>query len=361
MLYSLLTKGMSADVTHRIISLTGDGVVGEKFRAQGFQVETINMLGGNSLIFEFAKLIQILKKDPPDLIQSWMYHSDFVGTLASVFLGGIPIVWGVHHTLDTKDSVKRRTRVIIQINAIFSHWFPKKIICCARSVKSTHERLGYSSNRMMVIPNGVDTEKFNINEEAKDALISELHLDTKTQLIGFFARYHPQKDHRNFAQAAHLLLQSHPGVHFLLAGNEITYQNNQLIQILREAKIESSTHLLGIRSDMPVLMAGVDIVCLPSAFGEALPVSIIEAMSCATPCVVTDVGDAAILVEGCGRIVPPHDPVSLSNALLDLLSLQTIQFSELRIRSRERVLNTYRIENVLEQYETLYREILNGY
>src|SRR4028119_712907 len=104
------------------------------------------------------------------------------------------------------------------------------------------------------------------------------------------ARYHAMKDQANFLRAAALLLKEHPDVHFILAGQGIERENQTLYELIRELGISQQTHLLGERNDMPCLTAALDIASLSSSYGEGFPLAVGEAMSCAVPCVVTDIG-----------------------------------------------------------------------
>jgi glycosyltransferase involved in cell wall biosynthesis len=85
--------------------------------------------------------------------------------------------------------------------------------------------------------------------------------------------------------------------------------------------ISEQIHLLGERSDIPRLSAALDIASSSSAYGEAFPMVIGEAMSCGVPCVVTDVGDSARIVDNTGYVVPPREPQALANAWQKMIEL----------------------------------------
>jgi glycosyltransferase involved in cell wall biosynthesis len=73
---------------------------------------------------------------------------------------------------------------------------------------------------------------------------------------------------------------------------------------------------LGWRRDMRAVYSGLDFLCLSSSFGEGMPNVVAEAMACETPCIVTDVGDATLLVGDTGTVVPARDVPRLADALV---------------------------------------------
>ena len=81
---------------------------------------------------------------------------------------------------------------------------------------------------MIVIPNGFDLHAFKPDSVARESVRAELQIPPDAPLIGLVGRFHAQKDHHNFVQAAALLHRSRPDVHFLMCGDEITWENGKL-------------------------------------------------------------------------------------------------------------------------------------
>ena len=131
------------------------------------------------------------------MVQTWLYHSDLIGGIAAKLSGNVPVVWGVHHTTAKVSSIKFSTRIVIQLLVILSRFIPKNIICCSNSASNHISKLGYPKAKTVTVFNGVDTELFMPDDKAL-SLRKELGLSGETKLIGMFARYHPQKDHRTF-------------------------------------------------------------------------------------------------------------------------------------------------------------------
>lgn len=220
-----------------------------------------------------------------------------------------------------------------------------------------HIELGYSANKMVVIPNGFDLSEFKPNPMARQAVRDELGISEGSQLIGLIGRFDPQKDHHNFVKAAAILLSQSPEVHFILCGDGITWENIELTDWIEEAGIRENCHLMGQREDIPLITAALDIAT-SSSCSEGFPNVIGEAMACGIPCVVTDVGDSALIVGDTGLVVPPKNPQALAGAWQKLLELGPENKVQKGMSARHRVQENFSLPLIVGRYENLYQEII---
>jgi glycosyltransferase involved in cell wall biosynthesis len=343
---------------HVIISLTDDQPVGGLIRKSGFPVISLGFHSGSFDPRIFFQVRNEILKNKPDIVQTWMYHADLVGGIAAKLAGAYPVVWNIRHTLTEKGSLKTSTYRIVKTNAWLSHFIPTKIICNANTGKETHLALGFAAGKLLVIENGFDLSQFAPDKDSKRIVCNELELPANACLVGMAARYNPQKDHSNFIQAAALLLQKRGDVYFLLWGNHVDHTNATLTGLIRSLNLQAHVFLLGLRMDTQQLFSALDISTLSSADGEAFPQVIGEAMACGVPCVVTDVGDSANIVDRTGRIVPPRDPHALARAWEELLSLPEADRIKLGIAARGRIKDLFSLETATQKYSRIYLEIL---
>jgi glycosyltransferase involved in cell wall biosynthesis len=222
-----------------------------------------------------------------------------------------------------------------------------------------HQKLGYDHEKLEVIPNGFDLEQVRPDSTARDSVRQELGIPPQALLIGLAARFHPLKDHRNFLWAAARLHKQMPEAHFLLCGLDITWENAELAGWIEAAGIRNRCHLLGVRQDMSRLFAALDIATTASR-SEAFPVVIGEAMACATPCVVTDVGDSAMIVGESGVVVPPGDPRALAEAWRRLIEGGPEVRRGMGMAARRRVQQHFALPAVVERYQSIYSELAAG-
>jgi glycosyltransferase involved in cell wall biosynthesis len=135
----------------------------------------------------------------------------------------------------------------------------------------------------------------------------------------------------------------------LLVGTGLDTENKWLTHRISELGLDDKVRLLGRRNDIPAVMNALDIHVMSSAFGEAFPNVLSEAMACETPCVSTDVGDARQIVGDTGLIVPAGDPNQLAAAIAELLKERTMPAWHLRKQAaRGRVTTLFSIERMVE-------------
>lgn len=360
MLYRLMSRLDRTKFRPQVVSMMRLGPVGEKICALGIPVRSLQMQQGKPNPVALIRLAYWLIRDKPDVMLTWMYHADLLGSLAAKLVGNIPLSWNIRHSNLSDTESKRLTHLIARLCARLSRWVPRKIVCCSESSREVHTALGYASDKMVVIPNGYDLDTFKPDLAARQSVRTELNIAEASPIIGLIARYDPQKDHRNFLMAAGLLHRERPDVHFILCGHEITEQNIDLMTWIEEAGIQDRCHLLGRRDDISRLNAAFDIASLSSSFGEAFPNVVAEAMSCGIPCVVTDVGDAALIVGETGIVVPPRNSSALADAWQAMLNMDQETRIQLGLTARQRVMDRYNLPGIVSCYEDLFEELAGG-
>jgi glycosyltransferase involved in cell wall biosynthesis len=354
MLYRLLSEKGRQRFNPVVISLMDRGSLRQRIEELGIPVYTARMRRGLPTPASIWRLIRLVRQIKPDLIQGWLYHGSLAAQIGSLSLPGqIPALWSIHCSIYSLSFEKKLTAAVVRLCALLSK-LASNIIFVSRTSQAQHEALGYSVAKSCVVPNGIDTALFAPSDEAKASVRSELGIPQNALLIGAIGRYHVMKDQANFLRAAGLIAQRYAEVHFLLAGRELDRENRALRELIRELQLENCVHLLGERTDIARLVAALDIFCLSSCYGESFPIIVGEAMSCAVPCVVTDVGDSAWMVSDTGRCVPPRDTGALAAACEEFLEIGPAGRQALGAAARSRVTELFSLPSVVARYEELY-------
>ena len=351
-----IAAGMDATrFENEVVSLTGILDLAERMNSLGVPVRTLAMQKSVPNPLLVMRLAKWIRESKPDVIHTWMYHANLIGSLAARLAGNVPVVWAIHHNAFDPRVDKRRTMLVNRACALLSRKFATRIVFCSEASLRTHKELSYAAEKLEVIPNGFDLEEVKPDPTAHESLRRELGIPADAIVIGLAARFHPHKDHRNFIQAAERLHKRMPDVHFLLFGMGVTWGNAQLVEWIEAAGIRERCHLLGLRQDLSRLFSGMDIATTASR-SEAFPIVVGEAMACGTPCVVTDVGDSALIVENTGSVVPPEDPHALAEAWRSLIEAGPAVRRRLGIAARERVQRHFELSAIIERYQKIYTQ-----
>ncbi len=342
-----------------VVSLRTKGEVGPYIEALGIPVLALDMNPVLPNPLTLFKLVQHLRAVKPDVVQTWMYHADLFGGVASRLAGCRNLVWGLRNSNLDERLTKRATLWVVRACAVVSSWLPSRILSCSTRAMAVHIAIGYRAEKIQIIPNGFDLGRFHPDIQARETVRLELGLASDTPLVGLMARYDPQKNHSGFIEAAALMHQLMPKLHFVLAGGAINDKNAALIEPLLAHGLDRHVHLLGRRDDMPRLMAALDVLA-SSSTGEAFPNVLGEAMACGVPCVVTDVGDSAEIVGDTGRVVQAGDMRDLAKQIIEVIRLPTLQKLDLASRARERVATHYEIGYVARLYAHFYNRLFEN-
>ncbi|PGM73301.1 glycoside hydrolase [Bacillus cereus] len=359
MLYKLLKNMDKEQFQPIVISLTNKGSLGEKIEGLGIKVWCCNLDRGFNATYRFSKLISLLYKFKPDIIQGWMYHGNLISQLLKPFFPKTKIVWNIRGSHYDLKQEKKTTAAIIYLCAKMSI-FPSKIINNSSLSAIKHEELlGYKKSKRIIIPNGFDTDMYKPSCITKEILKNEYNLSTDTITIAIIGRYHPVKGHDVFIKAVKQVIEikRECKFKFIFIGRDVDSKNKVLVKMIKAANIEKYCLLLGERNDIQELLKEINVI-VSASHSEGFSNVIGEAMSCGIPCIATDVGDSKWIISETGFIVPPNDPQSLAEGLLKILDLPLDERQKLGIKARERIVQNFSIEIVVKKYETLYRALI---
>lgn len=356
MLKRLIESDPDAIPNTVVVSLTTLGVIGETLRAQGVRVYALDMSSAWDIPITLWRLVRLIRQYQPRIVQTWMYHADILGGLAARLAGSCVVVWGIRCTTISQGPLSI-TYWLVRLCAICSDIIPHRIICCAKSAKEVHIKLGYAAQKMTVIPNGYDFSTFDryLNSRAKSRM--EMGFGDDEIVIGVVGRFDPIKDFHNFVIAASIVARKRENVKFLMVGRNIEWSNHTLQEWIEGERLGKNFQLVGEQSNVPYFLSAMDIFCLSSACGEGFPNVVAEAMAMRLPCVVTRVGDAADILGMDDFVVPVRDSISLSDALLRMCDLGPEVRRRLGESGANRVRAEYGIKNIRQRYEELYAEI----
>jgi glycosyltransferase involved in cell wall biosynthesis len=333
---------------HVVYSLADEGMYGPQLRLAGVEVHCLGMRSGQASLFAFIRLVKLLRRQKPDIVMTWLYHADLLGTFAAGLAGVRRIIWNLRCSEFTFSDHPATTGHIVALLARLSR-LPSAVAANSISGRRAHEALGYRPRRWIYLPNGFNTEEWRPDAAERARTRADLGLSDHHFVIGRIGRADPQKDFATFLEACRMLVEPLPSVQIMLIG-----QGTQELAIPSE--LRPRTLVLGERRDVPRLMRALDLLVSSSAYGEGLPNIVGEAMASGVPCVATDVGDSRALLDDAGLVVPPRDPRALARAMERVMQTSAPELAATIERARARVASEYSLERCLRRYAEVLQD-----
>jgi len=217
---------------------------------------------------------------------------------------------------------------------------------------------GFSPERLVVIKNGIDTEKNYPDPSLRKAQRAEWAVDDKKTVIGLIGRIDPQKDHKNFISAiAQLPDQQKENLRVVCAGYRNETQISNLRAFARDLQLEKKFIWEKHDGRVVKILNGLDIL-VSASNAEGFSNILAEGLAVGLPCVATDVGDSRPIVREFGLIVPSGDPAALSSAIDEVLGNPWFFTNSFAQTAREHIVRNFSIDALGQCTETALKAII---
>ena len=276
----------------------------DQVRASGARLVEIT---GRNLVDpkRFAQLVSFLHRERFDALHAHLTSAIILGVLAG-WLTHTPVVATLHNTMPDDH---------IFLETIMLFLGAKRIIAVGDVVAQAYQKR-LPGRRIEVIYNPVQPN-IQISEVERLALRHELSGETSRPIIVSVGRLEPQKGMFDLLSAMAFLRVTHDEAILLIVGQGSL--KKELENKIDELGLRENVRLLGVRDDIPRILAASDIFALASHW-EGMPISVLEAMSARLPVVATYVGDIPqIVTPATGLLVEPHRPQEFAETLQILL------------------------------------------
>jgi glycosyltransferase involved in cell wall biosynthesis len=330
--------------------LTGEGALLDAARDTGVPVFDGGMRSGfqpHQTFLAACRLASLARRERVDVVHNYLLRANIVGTIAAR-LARVPVV------LTSKRGCHERRGVELA-GAKLSNWLADRVTANAEAVRDfVHGNEGCPKDKMVVIPSGVDTDRFQPLPSGDYK--TRLGLSPDRPVVGVVTRMRVRKGVEEFLRAMDLVRQRFPGAQAAVAG-EVTL-DDELQRLVDGSGLGNDLHLLGRRSDMPEVLSAFDMFVL-SSHDEGMSNAVLEAMSMELPVVATDVGGTGEVVRHgeSGLLVPAKDPLPLAAAMIEILS-DPIRGRAMGRLGRQIVIDGFSARSMVRQMETLYLSLL---
>jgi glycosyltransferase involved in cell wall biosynthesis len=304
----------------------------------------------------WRQLVAYMRAQRIDVLHSHKIGSNIWGALISP-LAQTPVFVAHEHTWSFEGQPQRRflDRELIARRA------DAFVAVSEEDRRRMHEIEGVPLQKLRFIPNGIPTPA--APDPGADVR-AELGIGRGQPTIGVVATLRPQKALDVLVHAAILLAREFPDLQVLIVGGEagglegeLDPEREKLQALARELGLGEQVRVLGHRSDIPNVLAALDVAVLSSDF-EGSPLSVMEYMEAGKPVVSTRVGGVPDLIENgvTGLLVDPQDPAGLAAAISELLR-DPARATAMGEAGLERRRSEFSIENTTRRIESLYEEL----
>jgi glycosyltransferase involved in cell wall biosynthesis len=336
--------------TVSVISMLSPAAYEAELAEAGITVHSLAMTRGAPEPAAVIRLVRLLKREKPDILTSFMYHANLLGRLAAR-PGGVRIV--VSSIRNENFGGPRRDRLL-------------RITDGLARVTTTNSRLAATAlldrgvvpeGKLRVIPNGLDLTNYSWTAPQREKARRETGCLLDSFLWLAVGRLELQKDWPTLLTAFASVAHRQPEAQLRIAGHGSL--EAELKAQAQKLGLEAHVQFLGVRNDIPDLLAASDALVLSSAW-EGLPNVVLEAMAAGKPVVATQVGGVPELVEAevTGVLVPPADPAALAAAMLSLMQLPEEARHVLGCAGRQRAAAGFSLERVTGDWQSLFTELL---
>jgi glycosyltransferase involved in cell wall biosynthesis len=305
-----------------------------------------------------VRLIRLARREKPDVIHSYLPVPNMSAVILSLILWESRVVWGVRASNLYLEHYDWLTRLAYRLEIWLSR-FTDLIIVNSQAGFNHALSNGFPEGRMVVIHNGIDTDSFQPDLDARARLRAEWGVIEQDRLIGIVARLDPMKDHKTFLHAAALVLKETTRVKFVCVGSGDDELRRELSEMANSLGLSERLVWSSARSDMSAVYNAMDML-VSSSCGEGFSNVIGEAMACGLMCVATNVGDSALIVGDQDHIVPPSDPLALKTAIVRCLGKLSEGSREHQAR-RQRIVERFSTANLEARTEAALLQLCRNH
>lgn len=327
------------------------GELADGLASDGFGVHLIGRRSGFDLRC-VLRLARLFRREHVDIVHAHQYGPFFYSLVARRFCRR-PRVLFMEHGRAFPD-YPRRKRIVA--NRLLLERRDRVAAVGDAVRKALVDNEGIASERIDVIYNGIDVAPFAAGAHSRDRIRRELGFGDREFVIVQVARLDPLKDHATALRMLRRVRQHSSDARLVLVGDGP--QRPAIEQLVRQLELTAVVSLLGVRSDVPRLLAGAD-VCLLTSVSEGIPLTLIEAMAAELPVIATQVGGVEEVVEHevTGLLAPAGDDAALAAHIARLAAAPALR-RRLGCNGRRRATASFSEEVMHRQYADLYEEML---
>lgn len=349
-------KGMAENGHRMILACQPDSRILKK--SEDFGIETwVLPIKGITDLNGIINLKSEIRKNDIDIVNTHSSKDSWAAGIAAKLDGRAKVVRTRHLSIPVKSGINSQ---------VLYSYLPDAIVTTGESIRShLINQAHLSPEKIISIPTGIDLNEFSPDAVDRDSVRHEFGIDADTPLIGTVGMIRKMKGHSYFVESASIIVKHHPQAKFLIVGDtppgsrESDLKDN-LIQQIKALGLENSVIITGYRTDIPAVMAALDIFVLPSIEHEGVPQVITQAMAMSRPVVASDVGaiNEQVIPDITGKLIQPRNSELLASSIIDFIN-DKVKAKASGENGRALVERRFSLHAMIESTESLYEKLLD--
>lgn len=315
----LLAAGL-IDRGHRvaIALLDGEGDLALEAEAKGVELIRLFTVNRCGPIPKFARFLRAVRKFSPDVVHSYLPRDNARVAVIKPLLALARLVWAIRASDMAWDHYVRAQNALWPVVTRLARR-ADLIISNSWSGAEHHIKLGYPEDRITVIPNGIDIDKFRPDGDAGIKFRQKNGIPLDAKVVGMLARFDPMKGQTLFLEIVRRVSEDVPNTAGVILGSHKEEQKREVLALADSHGVADGVRIFEATKPPWNALTSFDVLVVPSIFGEGFPNVIGEALACDIPVAAFDTVDSARLVEGVYSTASPRDVETLSRITVDFL------------------------------------------
>jgi len=329
-----------------VVSILPLGQIGKQIRDFGIKtlsLGALNKFNPQSLWL----LLKILREEKPDILHTHLFHADILGRIAGTMSKVKCIVSTIHNVEFGgffREKLLSRTRFLVDMNIAVSNMVANNAV----------EKGIVSNDKVQVVYNGIDLEKFSIKDKMK--MRDDLNLDKDKSVFVSVGSLTQQKGYQYLLEAVR---ENNINSLFIILGEGAEQAN--LENMLKEYNLKDKIILKGNVNNVNEYLQAADFFVMPSLW-EGFSVALLEAAWAGKVIIATDVGGNGEIIRDTknGFLIPAKDAQKLANKIKHVLSLSLGERQHISQQVKKEVKDKYSIKQMVSNYEGFYNYIMQS-
>lgn len=293
---------------------------------QQIPIHYLDQNNSSSFIVRLFKLSKYLREHNIEILYSFLHVPNLMASLVKILNPEVKIIWGIRDSLTSNSNLNLKTKVALALTEI-TQIFTERIITNSQYGLQSYSEL-YSNKKLKFVPNGINTEKFNIVKSPSNS-------DPTSPTIGIIGSVLPVKNHELLINALPRVLKAFPLAQVNCVGNVSPPRKKKLDQLINKLQLESHWNWLPATGNAHGAISDLDLL-VSCSYSEGFSNVICEALSCGVPVVATNVGDNRAIINDDRYLCDSNNVEQLASCITSSLGTR---HDPARLRSR--IVNNY--------------------